>query len=297
MKHLYRDILLLSLLAITFLGCTERMDDVELKGTEPVLVVFGGITTDTMAHSIRLTKSDNYFSNKQTPPVSGAKVEITVTDNDSTVEEIITLQESNEEKGNYYTAPGIFGKINRSYHLSISGVDIDDDGVEEEYEAISGIDSVGKIDSVKLKYVNDFFEGWEIKVYAWDPPEKNYYLFKVRLNDQPVKDTLNEWFIQDDAPFNGNYTNGISSQYLQFNKSDEHTEEGDVVTFELGSISKEYYNFIIHVQTETYPKIPIFSGPPANVSTNLTNGAFGFFYAYSIARCSTVAPKIPESNE
>ncbi len=297
MKNIYHHILIVSLLVFAFSTCTERMDDVELKSKDPVLVVFGGITTDTMAHSIRLTISDNYFANKPATPVTGANVEIVVMDKDSTIEDIISLEESDEKNGNYYTAPGIYGEINKSYHLSITGVDIDDDGITEEYSATSGIDSVGKIDSIKLKYINTFIEGWELKVYAWDPPEKNYYLFKVRINNTLVTDTLNEWFIQDDAPFNGNYTNGIASQYLQFRKKDERTEKGDTVTFELGNISLEYYNFIMHVQTETSPQIPIFSGPPANISTNLTNGAFGFFYAYAVAKCSTVAPEIPVDSD
>ncbi len=294
MKHVLNNILSFFILISIFgVACTERMDPMELEAADPVLVVYGGITTDTMAHSVRLTKSDNYFANKATPAVSGADVKIDVMTEDSSIEETITLKESDDEKGIYYTDPDFFGRINKIYHLSIDGVDIDNDGENEKYEAYDNIDSAGKIDSIKLKYFDDFIEGWEIKVYAWDPPEKNYYLFKAMINDTLVTDTLDEWFIQDDIPFNGNYTNGIGSQYLQFHKKGERTSAGDKVTFELNNISAAYYNFIATAQTEAFPKVPIFSGPPANVTTNLTNGAFGFFYAYATARCSTIAREIP----
>jgi hypothetical protein len=43
-------------------------------------------------------------------------------------------------------------------------------------------------------------------------------------------------------------------------------------------------------QSEIFGNNPLFSGPPANVSTNLENGAVGIFTAYSIERVSKIIP-------
>ncbi len=43
----------------------------------------------------------------------------------------------------------------------------------------------------------------------------------------------------------------------------------------------DFYNYIIALQTETHISVPLFSGPPANLPGNISNGALGFFRAYS----------------
>jgi hypothetical protein len=67
-------------------------------------------------------------------------------------------------------------------------------------------------------------------------------------------------------------------------------EPGDLVTVQVCSITKEYADYVQDVQSELRGSIPIFSGPPANVRTNIRAGigvarndytVCGFFTAYS----------------
>ncbi|HPM92458.1 MAG TPA: hypothetical protein PKZ74_06565, partial [Bacteroidales bacterium] len=54
------------------------------------------------------------------------------------------------------------------------------------------------------------------------------------------------------------------------------------------NITEEFYDFVMTLQSETGFQTPLFSGPPANVKSNLSNGAVGFFTAYSVAYSSKV---------
>ena len=61
---------------------------------------------------------------------------------------------------------------------------------------------------------------------------------------------------------------------------------GDTVTVELNNMGKEYFGFLQEAQAELRGSNPLFSGPPANVKGNISNGAIGFFAAYSVSRAS-----------
>lgn len=62
MKFSYNILVLLA--ASLFTACTTDIN-LDLNGTTPELVVDGAITTDTMAHSIVLKKTANYFQIRQ----------------------------------------------------------------------------------------------------------------------------------------------------------------------------------------------------------------------------------------
>ena len=157
------------------------------------------------------------------------------------------------------------------------------------YTASSRLNPVNPLDSISLNYFDSFFTGYEVRIYAWDSPRKDFYAFKVLKNGILLTDTLTELIVQNDVFFNGNYTYGIPSQFLNDDKPDEQVHEGDTITFELDGITEEYYHYIIEAQSQVFPQIPLFSGPPANISSNISDGAIGFFAAYSIARSSVIA--------
>jgi len=65
--------------------------------------------------------------------------------------------------------------------------------------------------------------------------------------------------------------------------------QGDTITFEINGITEDYYNYIVEAQSQVFPQTPLFSGPPANIRTNIDNGAIGFFAVYSVKFSSTIA--------
>jgi hypothetical protein len=267
---------------IAFTSCTEPID-IELDNDYARLTVFGEISTDTTVHSIRLTRSADYFYNKPAEGIPGASVRIS-----DGVNEII-LSESQLIQGNYETPPDFFGIPGKSYDLYIENVDINGDGEDESYSASSFLPFLASIDSIQIKYVD---EGSEVQLYARDPAESiDFYAFKVKRNNVLQTDSLPEIHVQNDIFFNGSYTNGVTVQSLDDAKEGEKVVEGDTIVFEMFGITEEYYNFIIEAQTELFGSNPLFSGPPANISTNLSNGALGFFAAVNIKRSATIAPQ------
>jgi len=283
MKKIKSIVLITSFLTVFSWNCTERIN-VEVDSGFARLVVEGYVTTDTVPHWVRLSTTSDYFYNQKAPAVRAANVSIV------DGERLYTLTESDTEPGTYYTSANFHGIPGRTYTLNIDGVDIDGDGTTEEYSASSMLNPVNPIDSIKLRQFNAFGQkGYEVQVYAWDSPQTDWYAFKVIRNRKLLTDTLYEMIVQNDEFFNGNYTNGITSQFLSLDKPDEILEVGDTVTFEINGITEDYYNYVIEAQSQIFSQTPLFSGPPANIRTNMDNGAIGFFTAYALHRSSVLA--------
>jgi len=265
-------------------ACTEVVNlEVDQKDID-LLVVDGSITNDTMEHMIRLTMAGNYFLNQPAEKVSGAIV--TVSEGDNT----FLFSEKTVGSGEYYSEPDVYGIPGRTYQLSIS-LPEPVNGTTQ-YSAVCKMETINPVDSIGLKRWDDIgINGfYEVKIYVLDPPETNFYSFRTILNSRLLTDTITELFITDDRLYNGNYTNGIGVQFFDQSNPDETFHSGDTVTLVTSSITRSYYQFLIAVQTETSPKVPLFSGPPANAAGNISNGAVGFFTAYSNAYAKIIVP-------
>lgn len=289
MKKLIKYNILLIAFVTGMSSCTEKID-LALDSGQTKLVVYGEITTDTTSHEVFLSYSSDYLDDSPATGVEGASVELSFDDS------LIVLEES--QPGTYITPANFFGTEGMTYNLRISDLDINNDGENEEYSATTELVSVASLDSIGLVYTSDaFFSGWEIQIYAWDPEGiKNYYLFKSIKNGVLQTDSLYEFVFQNDDFFDGNYTYGISAQFLDDAKKSEKAIPGDTITFEMNGINEEYYDFLIEAQTESFGSNPLFSGPPANIKSNITNDALGFFTAYSVERMSLIVPQYPEED-
>ncbi len=275
------NILIVLMLLLLCASCTERMN-LELKNTDPRLVVEGFITTDTLVHYVRLSQSGDFFSDKQMYGVKDANVSIS--DGINT----ITLQESQNVPGYYITPSDFCGVAGRTYSLKIENIDINADGVNEIYTAESYLNPVTQVDSIRLEY-EDHWELWKVLLYADEPADiDNYYMFSLIINDSLYTDQLTEVSIADDRFINGNYANGVWVHSIFDNDETLDLIPGDTVTLQMSGITKELYDYILALQNETGINVPLFSGPPANLPGNISNGALGFFRAYSNSYSSTI---------
>jgi len=77
---------------------------------------------------------------------------------------------------------------------------------------------------------------------------------------------------------------GSAGNYSSINVIDS-LKKGDIIVLEMDGITKDYLSFVNQMLTQSQGSSP-FSGPPANVSTNIypKENAVGFFTAYSIER-------------
>jgi hypothetical protein len=278
-----KTILYFLILSLTVVSCTEPID-IALNNSYTRLVVDGAITTDTMAHTIRLSTTSSYYYNLPAPAVSGARVSIT------DGEQTFTLHE--DSAGVYRTATSVYGVEGRTYTLRVELAS--PIGGNTEYSAFSTLYPVANLDSISLQFHADWSKLgiWEIKCYVLEPPTVDFYRFLISKNEQILTDTLDEWIITDDKFINGNYTNGLPIGYLDQDKAGQVVSPGDTIGVEINCIGKEYYDFIANVQTELFGSNPLFSGPPANVKGNISNGGVGFFAAYSATRSTAIVPTL-----
>ena len=271
-SHYITSLILLILLTTFISSCTERID-IELDESYTRLVVEGGITDQPGPHEVVLSFSGNYYENAPPRMVEGAVVSIS--------DGMQTFPLTEVLPGIYHTAADVHGIPGKTYTLTIEGVEIN--GEERSFTASSFMPPVGEVDSIKVGYRDDW-EIWQVQLYAQDPTTREFYLFKIYKNNELMTDTIDEYVITSDDFFNGNYTYGITVQWLP----KAQAMPGDTIILEMASITEDYATFIWEVQTESGFSNPLFSGPPANISTNISNGAIGFFQASSQVRAQTV---------
>lgn len=264
--------ILLLLTATVALSCTERID-IELDSTFTRLVVDGSVTNLQGSSEITLSYTGDYFANNPMPLVAGALVTI------SDGQQSWTF---NEKAPGVYKAPiGFAGSPGNSYALRIDQVEID--GSLQSFTATSTMPVAPVVDSIQVNYQPNW-KVWAVNLFAWDPPSRENYLFRVYRNNVLVTDTIDRWIVVSDELFNGNYTFGVMAQFLR----EDQASVGDTIELELSSIPEDYARFIWEVQEASGYNSPLFSGPPANVRTNISNGAIGYFSAYSTVRTRTV---------
>jgi hypothetical protein len=269
------------LLLVHLTSCTERID-ISLDESAVRLVVDGSMTTDTMSHKVLLSSTSGYFYNQPPQSVSGATVTISDGGNTFNLTEV--------SPGVYQTAPSVHGIEGKTYTLNIKlNKQI---GGFTDYTASSKLYPVAKLDSINLLYHPDWSEEgmWELKCYVQDPATTDFYRFLISRNDTMITDTLDEWFVTDDRFYNGFYVNGATVGYFDQAIKEQRLLNGDTMLLEMSSIGEEYANFLWESQAEIRGSYPLFSGPPANVKGNLSNGAIGFFSAYACSRSYTYVP-------
>jgi hypothetical protein len=274
-------IFIVSVLSIIAVSCTERIE-IPLDESYARLVVDGSITTDTMAHTVVLSSTSSYYYNQPAPPIAGAEVSIS--------DGIKSYLLAEDSPGIYRTESNIFGIPGKTYTLNIKLAAAI--GGFTDYTASSTLNPVTPLDSLSLLYHPDWSENgvWEVKCYVLEPPTVDFYRFLLFKNQTLLTDTLNEWLISDDMFFNGNYTNGLPIGYLDQGSPEQGLKAGDTIIAEVNSIGKDYYNFIMEAQAELFGSNPLFSGPPANIKGNISNGAVGFFTAYATTRSYAITP-------
>jgi Domain of unknown function (DUF4249) len=281
-KILKNNYLLLLIISLTILAgsCTERID-IDLDDSYARLVVEGTVTTDTMVHTVRLTSTTSYFYDEKAPGVENATV--TIDDGESVVELIET------EPGIYSTTPDYHGIPGRTYKLNIN-LASPINGISE-YQAASIMNPVLSLDSINSVFHEDWGpEGYyEVRCYVLDPPTTDFYMFKVYKNGELLSDSLNKVLVTDDRFYNGNYTNGAGVGFLNQDVDKEIVVSGDLITIESARITEAYYQFVSQLQIQSGYQNPMFSGPPANITGNISNGAIGFFAAYPVSYSKTIA--------
>ncbi len=273
----YIYIILAALLAT---ACTEDIDlPLKTSGTR-MLVVEGQITSDTIAQWVKLSYTSDYYD---TISYVVENASVTISDGSN----IYELTEDTQEKGLFKTDPGFYGVPGKTYQLTISGVDTDEDGETETYTSESTMPDIPVVDSINVSVVHKFYtDVLQISYYGEDGPELgDAYLYRASINNTMITDSLHEWSFTDDKLFNGQRAEDEPVIYLDQDIDEYKVKDGDLITLETSHIPYEYYQFLNDALWE-YDGSDPFGGNPANIRTNISGPrqAWGFFTAYAIDR-------------
>jgi len=269
-------------------SCVERID-IRTDNSPPRLIIYGYITTDTTQHAIRITRSSGFFETVKPEGISNAVVSI------SCDERVFELKESAGEPGLYLTKSDAYGISGKTYTLRVA-LDFDGDGFIEDYEAKSFLPFPATLDSIAITtsyFIDDF-----LQVLIWgNLPEEssNNFSFHLLKNGVVLNDSLRDFLIVRDDYITNNKIEAMPLFQIDPEGERYNFISGDILSVQVGSVTSEYAAFIQNAQQEARGSIPLFSGPPANLETNLRclssdskTGLSGFFTAYSIDRAYTI---------
>ena len=265
MKHTNNIKYFLLLGIVTFFAC-KKVVTLDLSTAPTSIVIEGNVTNQPGPYWVSITNTVGFYANNTFPPVSGAVVKIT----DSTTGITDSLIETPMGSG-FYSTSKLAGFVGHTYQLDvISG--------GKEYKASSTMPQQVNFDSITLITNTGFGKPLTNPLVNFqDPPGiANYYNFVETIQNIPSK----RIFTFDDRLSDGRY---ITRQL--FNDS-SYIQHGDTITIEMQCIDKNVYSYLEELsgQDDTNGQ----PTSPADPTTNLSNGALGYFSAHTSQTKKTV---------
>lgn len=265
-RHIFPTIIIL----LFFSACTEKID-LELGDTYARLVVEATITDRDDHHEIMLSRTASYFHNDQSPRVVGAEVHISSGD--------YRWQLLQYAPGQYIATEKFAAQVGETYHLEIHY-----EG--RRYRASSLMKPVAAIDSLSVRPHAWLPGHQELLIHFQEPAETaDFYMWKVYRNGENLTNSALRVRIASDDLINGQY---LHYPFYTFRPDDGLLEAGDHIRVEMYSISEDYFLFLTAMRRNQGATGGPFAGPPANIPSNIDNGALGFFLAASVSDAELV---------
>jgi hypothetical protein len=281
------------LLPVLFFSCTEEII-IHTDNSKPVVVIYGELTDEFTHQSVKITWSSPYFDNQPNAGISGAAVKI-VSSDDKTYE----FFENDTVPGLYESKAKWAIKADITYSLK---VEIDSEGDVKTYEASTTILSPIAIDSIAIAPIDIMgYKHYAVNLFGNEPEGEDFYLCKYLVRDSLITTKISQYLMLNDVMFDGQYVDGFTLSFFDSIENWEKVPErmrnqsvylspGDKVELQMSRVSKGFFDFVIQCQSEMHGSNPFFGGPPANITTNISNGGVGYFSGYCISRAEAVTP-------
>ena len=282
-----KNISIISIAIIALLSSCKKDLDLDLNTEENQrLVVDALFSTYAQEHVVKLNMTANYYSADSPEKISGASVSISDGANVTSFIE---------------TSPGIY-KSSANATASFSKehtLTIDYNG--KTYTAKNYCDTVPVLDTV----IAELYTGPGAFGPGNGPPGEaptglqydikfstqeligfgDSYAWKIYVNGVLRNDSISEQLSNNDEYLpDGTYFNEVSLTIM------DDLNSGDTIVVAQHAISEETYDAYIAILYQTQYKGGIFDAPPANVPTNLSEGAVGLFSVTGEVRAYTVIP-------
>lgn len=259
MKIINQYIILISAALMMLLSsCFTEEIQLDLNNQENKKVVITGWLNDLDDdQSIQISYSQDYFDDTGAEPIVNAIVTLSYNS------ESIDLTHS--ENGTYILPSEWKGLAETEYTLTVMHD-------EQEYQAVSLLRSMAEIDDIESRFFeeNDSTSYYEIFFGFQESPGEGdgYFAIDYLKNTQQV-DIIGDGGWTDDSFGDGEY-------YANITVTQNEHQLGDTVILEVHNAGKKATEYFQRISTEIF-RDGLLDPPPVNVSTNLSNGAKGFF--------------------
>jgi len=256
---------------IFFSSCTDIIE-LDLKNTEPRIIIEANLNTTDSTFSAKLTMSNNFYEDAKLKNVTGAT--ITLENSDGTKYTIPEIENG------YYFLNNISTKPNNIFSVKV----IDANG--KEYKANTTVPFPAEITLLLPAPFtppgggpnnNDTTKYYQITTLWKDTINiNNYYRIKTFINDEFQAD---DYAITDDRYNDGDTLASVSMVEL-YSK--------DKFKLQLLSTDQKYFKYFLDVAI-LYNKGPG-TTTPYNPKGNFDNNALGYFGIYSVSEVEFTLP-------
>jgi hypothetical protein len=253
--------------ALSLFSC-KKIVTLKLNNVPAAIVIQGEVTNEAGPYYVSINQPVDFYASNNFPPVSGAAVVITT--NSGQTDSLA------EVSPGVYGTQALQGAPGEQYKLSVTVQGA-------TYTAVSTMPSTVALDSVTF-VSNSGFGRKQISAVAnfQDPAgQRNYYQFIEYINKARLTKDL---FIFDDRLSDGRYINNTlfnDSSYLQ---------AGDDLQVDMYCIDSAVYNYFFQLLQSGGAGSFNTSASPANPTSNISNGAYGYFSAHTVSSYSTYVP-------
>jgi hypothetical protein len=290
--------LIFSIIVFTGISCEQDLK-IEITTNDKRLIVVGEFTSDTIIHSVNLYRSGSLITGSNQSVESGAKVYVT--------DKIDTFyyEENDSTPGLYETLGKCYGKGGTVYYLSITNIDIENDGQMDSFSANvmmpvpikfdslvskTGINGDGDMAVNNYAYYNVFYDGPDyIYKYTLLNNQSDYGTLSSRLGTGEISAFEREYKVPK-VSYPDSFINYRS--YLSINSE---VLKGDTITFICNNYTTNQFEFLQAFDNNAsgdlfmdnfYDQLNV----PSNLPTNIEpyNKAAGYFFVYSVSRINKV---------
>jgi hypothetical protein len=264
MKSIY---LITVFAALVGLSC-KKIVTLKLSNVPAAIVIQGNVTNVPGPYYVTISQPVDFYADNNFPPVSGASV--LISNSEGQTDSLTEISPGNYATNFIQGAPG------DTYRLSVTAQGVN-------YTASSTMPATVNLDSITFDENKGFGQTRISAVVNFQDPAgvRNYYQFVEYLNGAPLTKDL---FVFDDRLSDGRYIN-----YTLFNDT-SYLQQGDAVRVDLYCIDSTVYNYFFQLLQSDGAGSFNTAASPANPSSNISNGAFGYFSAHTV---STQAEFIP----
>lgn len=256
--------ILIGLSFVTLYSC-EDIIDVDLNEANPRVVIEADLNNLTSTQIIRISETVAFDSPISSKPINGAIVTVV----DSRGKSFVF-----EDKGNgVYLVSNFKPEEELIYSLNVT-VD------RQTFVATTKMNKFIGIDSLAVVEETIFNEPYYSAMLKFEDPKNkaNYYKYDISINGKPLEFAF---------AFSDKFNDGL---YVTHQVSDKERTLaiGDSIVVRRQCVAKEVYNFWNEIQL-----LNPGSAAPANPSSNISNGALGYFSVSSAKEYGLriVAPK------